>query len=155
MIYHEEESDKYFEFYKDLLIAAQKNSTCKRLQVAAFIVKDGRVSQSGWNGSLPGQRHCTERFSHLDTTDPKFYEAHGKWSMRNESHAEISAIAFAAKHGIAIGGWHMAVTHTPCLPCAKTIIMAGITKVFYMEMYDRDPEGFNLLQELGVKCVQL
>lgn len=132
-----------------------KNSTCKRLSVAAIIVKDGRVINSGWNGSMPGKQHCCEHFAHLPADHPDFYEQHGKWSARNEGHAEVSAIATAAKFGIAIGGWEMAVTHTPCLPCAKAIIMAGITKLYYLEMYDRDPEGMLLLLDQGIQCIQL
>lgn len=146
---------KYNDFYKEVLQAAMKNSSCKRLHVAALIVKDGRIINSGWNGSLPGQEHCVDHFSQLSVDDPEFYVEHGKWSARNESHAEISAIATAAKFGIAIGGWEMAVSLSPCLPCAKTIVMAGIKKVYYLERYDRDPEGLILLQEVGIECVKL
>ena len=148
-------SNKYNVFYKNVLLAAMENSTCKRLHVAAIIVKNGRICQSGWNGAMPGQQHCTEKFKHVEVDDESFYAAHGVWSARYEGHAEVSAIASAARFGVAIEGWEMAVTLTPCLPCAKAIIMAGIVKVYYMNVYDRDPSGLELLQECGIECVRL
>lgn len=146
---------KFSSYYKDVLLAAQKNSTCKRLNVAAVIVKDGRILSTGWNGSLPGREHCCDHFSDLDSIQPWFYETHGKFSLENESHAEVSAIAFAAKEGIKIDGCEMAVTHTPCLPCAKTIIMSGITKIYYLEKYDRDPAGYDCLVKSGIIMEQI
>lgn len=146
---------KFLTFYKDMLIAAQKNSTCKRLQVAAIIVKDGRVINSGWNGSLPKAEHCMDKFKDMSTDDPLFYQLHGEWSAKYESHAEISAIATAAKLGIPIGGWEIAISYTPCLPCAKAIVMAGLTKVYYLHKYDRDPEGLSLLMERNIPCIQM
>lgn len=146
---------KYAQFYKELLLATMKNSTCARLNVAAIIVKDGRIINSGWNGSMPKQEHCIDVFANWDKTSPEFYVAHGEWSRRHESHAEISAIATAAKLGIAVDGWDMAVTYSPCGPCAKTIVMAGIKKVYYLTKYDRDPEGIEILLDNGLQCIQL
>lgn len=146
---------KYQHFYKELLLATMKNSTCARLQVAAIIVKDGRIINSGWNGSMPKREHCRDVFAGWDTSTPEFYSAHGEWSKKHESHAEISAIAMAAKLGIAIGGWDMAVTYTPCGPCAKTIVMAGIRNVYYLHAYDRDPDGIEILLDNEIQCIQL
>jgi dCMP deaminase len=147
---------KYREFYKEVLLAALKNSTCTRVQVSALIVNDGRILSTGWNGSLPGMQHCSTYFSEEDRLQDDFYDKHREFSEKNESHAEMSAIAFAAKNGIAIGGCDIIVSTSPCLPCAKMIAMAGLKDVYYLTKYDRDPEGIVLLNRRtnGI-CTQL
>lgn len=153
-------SNKYHQYYKEVLQSTTKLSTCSRVNVGAIIVKKGRILCSGYNGTMPGRPHCNEVFSFSDQElmrlgSEEFLEVHRKFSLRNEGHAETSAIATAAKLGIAIDGCDMAVSHTPCLSCAKVIIPAGIKTVFYLEKYDREPEGLLLLEECGVECVQL
>lgn len=151
---------KYHQYYKDVLIATTKLSTCSRVQVGAIIVSKGRILCSGYNGSMPGQPHCNEVFDVAEQFLMKSgseiaVETHRRFSLRNEGHAEISAIATAAKLGSATDGCEMAVSHTPCLSCAKAIITSGIKTVFYLEKYDREPEGLELLAECGIECIQL
>lgn len=148
-------SSKYLNYYKEVLESSTKMSTCRRLHVGAIIVKEGRVKSSGWNGTMPGQPHCNEIFSEEDSTSEAFYEAHGKFSAENEGHAEMSAIAYAAREGVATNGCDMAVSHTPCSACAKVIILAGIKRIYYIEKYDRDLTGMALLEKCGVECIQL
>lgn len=146
--------NKFKNYYTDVLLAAEKNSTCKRLQVAAIIVKNGRILSTGWNGSLPKKQHCCDYFKDIDINHPDFLEQHRIFSAQNESHAEISAIAFAAKEGIKIDGCEMVVSLTPCVPCATAIVMAGITKVYYLRQYDRSLDGLYLLEN-SIEVVEL
>jgi dCMP deaminase len=46
------------------------------------------------------------------------------------SHAEANAIAFAARNGVPLAGCSIYVTHPPCAACTRSIIQAGIKKVF-------------------------
>ena len=148
-------SNKYLQFYREVLQSATKMSTCRRLQVGAIIVKDGRVKSSGWNGTMPGQPHCCEKFPEDTLNADTFFDEHGRFSAENEGHAEMSAIAYAAREGVATNGCDMAVTHTPCAACAKVIILAGIKRIYYIQKYDRDTSGFDLLQRCGIECIQL
>jgi dCMP deaminase len=66
-------------------------------------------------------------------------------------HAEINAIVYAAKHGIATDGSEMHCTLSPCLNCAKAIINSGIKSVSYLEEY-RNLDGVELLNSLGITC---
>lgn len=150
--------NKYYTYYRTVLLATTELSTCTRVQVGAIIVRDGRILVSGYNGSMPGQPHCTDIFTpeRIELMKPEEYsEAHRLFSLHNEGHAEMSAISTAAKFGIAVGDCEMAVTHTPCPMCAKSIIIAGIQKVMYLEVYDREPEGLALLQKCGIECIQI
>ena len=52
-------------------------------------------------------------------------------------HAEINAIAQAAKNGTSIRDADIYVTHTPCIHCLKVIINTGIRRVYYEQDYKR------------------
>lgn len=52
-------------------------------------------------------------------------------------HAEAAAIVEAARRGIAVEGATMYCTTYPCHLCAKEIVYAGITRVYYIEPYPK------------------
>jgi cytidine deaminase len=52
-------------------------------------------------------------------------------------HAEAAAIVGAARRGIAVDGSTMYCTTYPCHLCAKEIVCAGITRVYYIEPYPK------------------
>ena len=50
-------------------------------------------------------------------------------------HAEINAIAQAAKHGVSIGDSSIYITHSPCIHCLKVIVNTGIKRVCFEKPY--------------------
>lgn len=64
-------------------------------------------------------------------------------------HAELNAIAFAARNGVALAGATLYTTLAPCLPCAQAIVQTGITDVVAERTY-RIPRGVDLLRSAGV-----
>jgi cytidine deaminase len=52
-------------------------------------------------------------------------------------HAEMAAISDAARRGVAIKGASLFCTTFPCHMCARHIIAAGISRVFYIEPYPK------------------
>jgi len=94
-------------------------STCDRAEVGAVAVKDRRIIMSGYNGSPSGMEHCNE----------KHYLINGHCEAT--VHAEQNIIAQAAKHGIALEGATIYVTHSPCFHCLKLLISAGIKTIMY------------------------
>eukprot|EP00768_Dysnectes_brevis_P004757 gnl/Dysnectes_brevis/3450_a4362_852.p1 GENE.gnl/Dysnectes_brevis/3450_a4362_852~~gnl/Dysnectes_brevis/3450_a4362_852.p1 ORF type:complete len:604 (-),score=73.98 gnl/Dysnectes_brevis/3450_a4362_852:34-1845(-) len=52
-------------------------------------------------------------------------------------HAEMQAITACARRGVAIRGCSIYCTTYPCQNCAKHIVAAGITKVVFIEPYDK------------------
>lgn len=93
-------------------------STCNRAHVGCVLVKDRRILTTGYNGSLPGEPHC-------DDVGHDMLGGH----CRRTVHAEINAIAQAAKHGISVAGATAFVTHKPCPHCEKALLSAGIVEV--------------------------
>ena len=138
------------ETFYEILETLEKRSTCKRLQVAALIVKDERIISMGWNGTRSGAPHCNDIFKDEDPDDPEFRKIHGEWSLKNESHAEMNAIAFAAKQGISTYGSDLFVTISPCVYCSHLIIASGIKRVFYKHEYDRSTDGLDLIKEANI-----
>ncbi len=90
-------------------------ATCPRASVGCVIVKDKRVLSVGYNGSLPGEAHCSDAGCLV-------VDGH----CRRTVHAEANAVAAAAKSGIALEGSQAFVTHTPCADCQKLLTSAGV-----------------------------
>lgn len=119
-------------------------STCLRLQVGCVIVRDKRMIASGYNGSITGDVHCTD-------VGCKVVDGHCVRAI----HAEQNALMQCARFGISTVGADIYVTHLPCLQCTKSIIQAGITRVFFEESYRPDVYAAALLALAGVEVQQV
>mgnify|MGYP001442258514 CR=1 FL=1 len=103
-------------------------------------VRDKRIIAGGYNGSIAGGEHCIDKGCYV-------VDGHCVRTI----HAEMNALLQCAKFGVATEGAEIYVTHFPCLPCTKSIIQAGIRKIYYAEDYNNDPFAVELLQESGVE----
>lgn len=141
-----------------------QRSTCSRLQVGAVFSRNGRILVTGYNGAPTGLPHC----NHPCTCDmimaknrmivSKSSAVHlagclSQAPCTTAEHAERNAIAWAARNGIALLGCEVHVTHMPCLPCAMSMINAGVVAVHYREDY-RIRDGIDLLRSAGVMISQ-
>lgn len=109
-------------------------STCSRLHVGAVIARDGRVLVTGYNGAPAGLPHCVH-----ETTEPCTVSVH----------AEVNAIAYAARWGIRIEGADLFTTHSPCIACSQLIVNSGIVRVVYNHEF-RETDGLDMLRSAGV-----
>lgn len=123
--------------------AVATRATCDRKHVGAVIVRDKVVISTGYNGSMSGMPHCDE-VGHL------MEDGHCVRTV----HAELNAICQAAKHGAATDGATIYVTASPCWPCFKAIVNAGIKKIVYGEYY-RDDRIFAAAKQLALELVHL
>ena len=97
------------------------------------IVRERNILTTGYNGAPAGLPHCTE-------VGCLVYESKTPTGEIEENcyrtiHAEINAIAQAAKNGTNIRGADIYVTHTPCIHCLKVLINTDIRRVFYEKAY--------------------
>lgn len=129
--------DQYFMAQSHLL---SLRSTCTRLAVGATIVRDKRMIAGGYNGSIAGGEHCTEKGCYV-------IDGHCARTI----HAEMNAILQCAKFGVQTEGSEIYVTHFPCLNCTKAIIQAGIKSLYYAQSYKNHPYAVELLEQAGVK----
>ncbi len=122
------------EYFMMLAKLTASRSTCLSRPTGAVIVKDRQVLASGYNGSLPGEKHCMDE-GECFRRSMAWSEA-VKYDMCRSAHAEANAIALAAKKGVSIEGASIYCTLEPCITCAKLIIMTGISRVIYEHAYD-------------------
>lgn len=127
----------YFYDIAKLISSRSKDPSTK---VGAVIIRNNFIISTGYNGFAPGVRE-TEKFWQRPTKYDRVI------------HAEVNAIAAAARAGNSTDGANLYVTHFPCTDCCKLIIAAGIVKIFTAP----PPEGWDektsmaMFREAGVK----
>ena len=121
------------EFEKQVLatlnVEAQRSPDWWR-QIAAAIVIKGEVVAMAHNKHFPSAHALTingDPRSNLDAGQgPGVYTS---------IHAEACVLAHAARKGIAVEGADMYVTTFPCPVCARSVVEAGIVRIFYQKGY--------------------
>lgn len=116
-------------------------ATCLRRHVGAVIVRDRRILSTGYNGSPPGQPHCSEVGCLME-----------EGRCIRTLHAEQNALIQAALHGVSTQGATLYGTCRPCHVCARMIVGAGIRRVVFA---GEEPTGWALdvLTAAGVELV--
>jgi len=121
------------EYFMTITAQVAERSTCPRAKVGAVIVRDKNILATGYNGAPAGLPHCSE-------VGCLIYDSQTPSGEREENcyrtiHAEINAIAQAAKNGASIRDAAIYITHTPCIHCLKVLINTGIRHVYYEKEY--------------------
>lgn len=96
--------------------AARKSKDTTK--VGAVLTRESTVLCAGYNGPPRGVKDTPDRFER-----PRKYLF--------ATHAEMNALATAARHGIKTDGCTMFVTHHPCSACARLIIQSGVERVVW------------------------
>lgn len=153
---------KFINMFMEIAKIVSKQSSAKRLQVGAIVVKEDRVISIGYNGMPSGwTNECEEKQYFIGNipekymTDPWLFKEEdggvGRLKTKDEViHAEANAIAKLAKGSESGDGSMMFLTHAPCLDCAKQIYTAGINKVYFNQNY-RDTLGIDFLKKCNVE----
>jgi dCMP deaminase len=129
------------EYFLQLALAVSIRSTCNRKQVGCVLVRDKRILATGYGGSVRGQPHCCDVGCDID---PK------TGGCVRTVHAEMNAIAQAARNGVSVEGAIAYVTLSPCDWCLRTMLNAGISRILYLEEY-RIPPNRELAAGCGVE----
>ena len=138
-------------YFMEITELVARRSTCLRRHVGAVIVKNKRMLATGYNGAPAGVTHCSETGCLRARLNVPSGERH---ELCRGIHAEQNAIIQAAFHGVSIQGASLYCTNQPCSICAKMIINAGISAVYYKDGYD-DPMSLEMLAEAGVELIRL
>jgi dCMP deaminase len=133
---HEVKRIPLFEVYMRMAEELAKRSTCARLQVGT-VITDGaleHVVSLGYNGNARGfPNRC-------DSDVP---------GACGCIHSEQNAVVKADGH---LREKVAFVTASPCVMCAKLLIQANVTHLFYREPY-RKADGLRILEGGGVKAI--
>jgi dCMP deaminase len=121
------------QYFMTITREVAERSTCLRARVGAVIVRDKNILATGYNGSPAGLPHCLDVgcLIYRSTTPSGEVEENCFRCI----HAEINAIAQAAKNGASIRDGDTYLTHTPCIHCFKVLINTGIKRIFYEKPY--------------------
>jgi len=129
------------EIYMKLALSLEKRSTCERKQVGCVITSEdySHVFGIGYNGNAPGEHNGCER-----PNEP------GNCGCE---HAESNALLKVAESELIPKV--VFVTWSPCVSCAKKmLIKKGISQVYYLRDY-RDNPGIKLLEKHGIYTKQI
>jgi len=126
-----------FEVYMRMAEELAKRSTCARLQVGT-VLTDGaleNVVAIGYNGNARGfPNRC-------DTDVP---------GACGCIHSEQNALVKAPGH---LRDKVAFVTASPCVMCAKLMVQANVSWLFYREAY-REAAGLEVLRAAGIRAVR-
>ena len=121
------------EYFMQMAELAAQRSTCIRRKVGAVLVKERRVLATGYNGA-------PRKITHCEQTGCLRVERNVPSGSRHEIcrgvHAEQNLIAQAAIHGVKTEEATVYCTNQPCVICAKILINAGISRIYYQGDYD-------------------
>ncbi|MGI6713124.1 MAG: deoxycytidylate deaminase [Bacillota bacterium] len=140
--------DRYF---MDIAYQVALRSTCLRRSVGAVAVSpDNRILGTGYNGALPGAPHCDE----VGCLREELKIPSGqRQEICRAQHAEANICNFAARHGVALNGSTVYVTHRPCTTCVKAMATSGIKKVIFDDDYP-DPLACQIAREVGMELIK-
>jgi len=129
------ERPSWDQYFMTITQQVAERSTCTRAKVGAVIVRDKNILATGYNGAPAGMPHCIDVgcLIYKSTTPSGEIEE----NCFRTIHAEINAIAQAAKNGANIRDADIYITHTPCIHCLKVLVNTGIKRVFYEREYKR------------------
>jgi dCMP deaminase len=121
------------QYFSTITRQVAERSTCLRAKVGAVIVRDKNILATGYNGAPAGLPHCTDVGCLV--YESKTPAGESEENCYRTIHAEINAIAQAAKNGVGIRDADIYVTHTPCIQCLKVLINTGIKRICYEREY--------------------
>ncbi len=104
------------DYFLDIAFAISKRSKDPNKQVGCIIVNQANktIVSGGYNGMVMGVNEVNA------------------WENKENNwlcHAEMNAVALAARNGAATENCHIYITLSPCLPCTRLIIQAGIKAI--------------------------
>src|SRR6185295_9409669 len=87
----------------------------------------------GYNGAPAGMPHCTDVGCLI--YESKTPNGETEQNCFRTIHAEMNAIAQAAKNGASIKEGAIYITHTPCIHCLKVLVNTGLKEIYYEKPY--------------------
>jgi dCMP deaminase len=131
-------AEKYQKLYMDMALRVAEMSYATRLKVGCIIVTERDNISYGWNGMPSGwDNECEYLFEGVLKTKPEVL------------HAEANALMKLVRSSISSENAVIYVTHAPCIECAKLIWQAGISYVYYKDVY-RSEDGLIFLSKCGI-----
>lgn len=117
MLQSKQKRPSWEDVYLDVARTIAKRSKDPRTQVGAVLVKDKSIFAVGYNAEPRNSTLAFDWFSEEKYT--------------YVIHAEMNALANAARLSVSCEGADIYVTHAPCPNCLNALIQNGVKRVFY------------------------
>lgn len=136
-------AEKYKHMYMQMAINASASSVATRRKVGCLLYLNDHTCVLSWNGKPSGSK-CEKCESSDNTTLADVIHAEANCIKRLEDagtlHLADGAIAFCSL--------------SPCADCSNALILAGISKVYYLDEY-RCTSGSEILNHFGIETIKL
>lgn len=132
--------EKFIQAHMKVAYVYAALSSCERRKVGCVIVKDNSIIAIGYNGTPAGEDNCCE-------------DEHGS-TLPITIHAEDNCLRKLTGSTNNAMGASAFITLCPCILCAPRLIDAGITHVYYSEVYHNE-DGLQHLEKNGVKVTKV
>jgi dCMP deaminase len=131
-------------YFLNIARETASRSNCVRRQHGAVIVKNRRISSTGYNGPPSGHPHCDEGACPRAAS-----ESSTGWGYDTciAIHAEANAILYSSP--VEREGASIYITGAPCFTCAKLIANSGISEVVAT---GAQYEGWDHVREFLLRC---
>ena len=139
------------EYFLQIVELVGSRGTCDRGRSGCVITKDRRILATGYVGSPVGIEHCDEIGHEMHTVIHE--DGHHTNHCIRTSHAEMNAIANAARFGVTLEGATLYCHMTPCYTCAKMLINAGIERVVCNMDYQASERSKEIFKEVGIELL--
>lgn len=131
-------------YWKAQVNLAALMGTCVTRKVGSVMVRDKRQVATGFNGNLPGHRHCDDGgCARCKDTSMESGQGLGICLC---CHAEENLISYCARAGVRTNGTTVFCSYSPCLGCFRLMCLSGVREVVYGEPY---PTTLDLVSELA------
>lgn len=141
-------------YYMFIAESVRAGANCLGSEVGAVLVRGNHIISTGYNGTPAGFQNCRDggclrcQERARRDADPDYISPHPE-VMAGKAldicfcvHAEQNTLLNAARHGIAVEGSTLYVTHQPCFSCLKERVQAGVQRIaFLLEWYGAKGEG--------------
>ena len=128
------------EYFSDLAKLVSKRSPCHRLHVGCVLVKEKHIIATGYNGFLPSCDHISI-----------VQDGHEQATV----HAEQNCISDCARRGVSVEGAEAYITHFPCISCYKSLVAAGVKKIYYLNDYRNSDVVLSLSKMTSVELLKI
>jgi dCMP deaminase len=136
------------EYFMNIAEYAGSRGSCDRGRSGCLIVRDKRILSTGYVGSPLGLNHCDDIGHEMHTVISE--DGTTTRHCIRTSHAELNAIANAARLGVSLDCATLYCHMTPCYTCAKIIINAGIKRVVAKMDYHAGQRSKEIFDEAGI-----
>ena len=138
------------DYYMGIAMAVRRRANCVGNRVGAILVLNDRIVSTGYNGTPQGMPNCDEGGCERCSNRARYASSQG-YDVCICVHAEQNALISASRFGTPVESAVLYSTMRPCFGCAKELLQARVSAVYYLHEWEHPDAGlwrqYQLLQQ--------